>query len=153
MPEAVAERRRSNASYWEAQGVAELALSQFDAGLTQDDRAAERQAFYTLAHYYQRTRTIVRQALTSHREPLAQAALRNLVVLHRPLTHMHRSAPKIVPLSMALGRQDRDCMVRDLVVRVLSESPEPLTTSTVIERVNDMDVLGGAATGTVQRHL
>src|SRR5215467_15534396 len=77
---------RGRTSYWQAQGVAELALSQFDTGLTQDDRAAERQAFYTLAHYYQRTRTIVRQALTSRREPLAQAALRNLVVLHRPLT-------------------------------------------------------------------
>src|SRR5262252_7027336 len=147
MPEAVAERRRSNASYWEAQGVAELALSQFDAGLTQDDRAAERQAFYTLAHYYQRTRTIVRQALTSRREPLVQAALRNLVVLHRPLTHMHRSAPKAVPLSMALERQDRDSIVRDLVVRALSESPEPLSESSVVERVNELDALGGAAPG------
>src|SRR5215471_1818471 len=145
MLETAADRRRAHATYWQAQGVAELALSQFDTGMTQGDRAAERQAFYTLAHYYQRTRTIVRQALTSHREPLAQAALRNLVVLHRPLAHMHRSAPKVVPLSMALERQDRDSMVRDLVVRVLSESPEPLAAATVLERVNEMDALGGAA--------
>ncbi|HET6319683.1 MAG TPA: hypothetical protein VFG86_24760, partial [Chloroflexota bacterium] len=120
----VAAPRRTSSRYWEAQGVAELALSQFQDGLSHDDRAAERQAFYVLAHYYQRTRTIVRQALSKRREPLAQAALRNLVVLHRPLAHMHRSAPRAVPLSMALERRDRDGMVRGLVMRVLSESPE-----------------------------
>src|SRR4051794_30550162 len=108
--------------YWEAQGVAELALAQFEGGLAHEDRAEERQAFYRLAHYYQRTRTIARQALTSRREPLAQAALRNLVALHRPLAHMHRAAPRAVPLSLALERQDRDDMLRDLVVRALSDS-------------------------------
>src|SRR5262245_2287786 len=127
---APAPTRRSAAGYWQAQGVAELALSQFEAGLTQDDRAIERQAFYILAHYYQRTRTIVRQALSKRREPLAQAALRNLVVLHRPLAQMHRSAPTAIPLSMALERQDRDGIVRDLVIRVLSETPEPLAETT-----------------------
>jgi hypothetical protein len=151
--EVVAAPRRSSAGYWQAQGVAELALSQFEKGLSQDDRAIERQAFYVLAHYYQRTRTIVRQALSKRREPLAQAALRNLVVLHRPLAHMHRSAPRAVPLSMALERRDRDGIVRDLVIRVLSESPEPLAEATVVERVNEIDALGGATTGAVHRHL
>src|SRR5436190_2585582 len=111
--------RKSTNGYWEAQGVAELALAQFDAGLADDDRAAERQAFYRLAHYYQRTRTIAREAVTRRREPLAQAALRNLVALHRPLAQMHRAAPRAVPLSVALERQDRDDMLRDLVIRVL----------------------------------
>jgi hypothetical protein len=66
MLETVAERRRSNATYWQAQGVAELALAQFGTGTTQGGRAAERQASYTLAHYYQRTRTIVRQPAWLH---------------------------------------------------------------------------------------
>src|SRR5436189_269525 len=83
MADVLSPPRKSTNGYWEAQGVAELALAQFDAGLADDDRAAERQAFYRLAHYYQRTRTIAREALTRRREPLAQAALRNLVALHR----------------------------------------------------------------------
>lgn len=153
MVETVASRRRSADAYWQAQGVAELALSQFDAGLAEDDRARERQAFYMLAHYYQRTRTIAREALSKHREPLAQAALRNMVALHRPLAHMHRSAPKAVPLSLALERRDRDGIVRDLTIRALSESPEPLAESTIVERVNEIDALGGVAPGTVRRHL
>jgi superfamily II DNA or RNA helicase len=145
--------RRSAGGYWEAQGIAELALSQFETGLTHDDRTIERQAFYILAHYYQRTRTIVRRALSKRREPLAQAALRNLVVLHRPLAQMHRSAPNAIPLSMALERQDRDGIVRDLVIRALSESPESLSEATVLERVNEIDALGGATPGAVRRHL
>ena len=153
MAQVVAAPRRSTSGYWEAQGVAELALSRFEDGLSHDDRAAERQAFYVLAHYYQRTRTIARQAMSLHKEPLAQAALRNLVVLHRPLAQMHRSAPRAVPLSLALERQDRDGIVRDLVMRVLNESPEPLAEAAIVERVNEIDVLGGAAPGTVHRHL
>src|SRR5438270_6072350 len=92
-------------AYWRAHGIAEMSLSRFEEALEHGDRTAERHAFYTLASYYQRTRRIVRSALGSHREPLAQAALRNLVVLHRPLTHMHRAAADAVPLAMVLERE------------------------------------------------
>src|SRR5215475_4020951 len=76
---------RSEHSYWQAQSIAELALSHFEDAVARNDAASERRAFYTLATYYQRTRRIARSALDTRREPLAQAALRNLAVLHRPL--------------------------------------------------------------------
>jgi superfamily II DNA or RNA helicase len=146
-------RTRATSAYWQAQGIAELALGHFEAGLQHADRAAERRAFYTLATYYQRTRRIVRSALADRRESLAQAALRNLVVLHRPLMHMHRAASSAVPLAMVLEREDRDAVVRDLVVRALSETPEALGETTILERVNELDVMGGVVPGTVRRHL
>jgi len=97
--------QRSVHTYWQAQGIAELALSHFEDAVQRDDSSAERRAFYTLASYYQRTRRIVRSALADKREPLAQAALRNLVVLHRPLMHMHGAAARTVPLAMVLERE------------------------------------------------
>jgi hypothetical protein len=144
---------RTGHTYWEAQGIAELALSHFEDAVQHRDASAERRAFYTLATYYQRTRRIVRSALADHRDPLAQAALRNLVVLHRPLMHMHAAAGRAVPLAMVLEREDRDEIVRDLIVRALSESPQAMTESQLLERVNELDVMGGVLPGTVKRHL
>src|SRR5215831_9330661 len=136
-------QRPQTRMYWQAQGIAELALSHFEDGLHNHDRAAERSAFYTLSRYYQRTRRIARSALADRREPLAQAALRNLVVLHRPLMHMHGAAASSVPLAMVLEREDRDEIVRDLIVRTLSESPEAMDSTRILERVNELDVMGG----------
>jgi superfamily II DNA or RNA helicase len=144
---------RSGHTYWQAQGIAESALSHFEDAVEHNDASAERRAFYTLASYYQRTRRIVRSALADHREPLAQAALRNLVVLHRPLMHMHGAAASSVPLAMVLEREDRDEIVRDLIVRTLSEAPLPMTDTQILERVNELDVMGGVALGTVKRHI
>ncbi|HEY2596223.1 MAG TPA: DEAD/DEAH box helicase family protein, partial [Chloroflexota bacterium] len=149
----VAAPPRSVHTYWQAQGIAELALSHFEDAVQRDDSSAQRRAFYTLASYYQRTRRIVRSALAEHREPLAQAALRNLVVLHRPLMHMHAAAAKTVPLAMVLEREDRDEIVRDLVMRALSETPESLEATRILDRVNELDVMGGVTNGTVRRHL
>jgi DNA-binding transcriptional ArsR family regulator len=144
---------RSVHTYWQAQGIAELALRHFEDAVLHDDASAERRAFYTLATYYQRTRRIVRSALADKREPLAQAALRNLVVLHRPLMHMHGAAARSVPLAMVLEREDRDEIVRDLVMRALSETPQPMDAAQILERVNELDVMGGVTQGTVRRHL
>src|SRR5438046_1213333 len=85
-PAALAPRRR----YWEAQGLAELVLSEFGAATERQDEAGQRRAFYRLANYYGRTHRILRTALESGRGSLAAVALRNLVALHRPLTYMHR---------------------------------------------------------------
>lgn len=145
--------RRAGRTYWQAQAIAEIALHHFTVATEQADRAAQRRAFYVLANYYGRTRRIVESALADGREPLAQAALRNLVALHRPLTQMHRTAPEIVPVALILDRRTRDDLVRDLVVRVLGESPTPLREATIVSRVNELGILGTVAPGTVRRHL
>ncbi len=140
-------------TYWQAQGLAELALSEFQAATAEGDLAGQRRAFYHLASYYGRTLHILRSALSTHNEPLAQAAMSNLVTLHRPLTQMHRAAPDDIPVTLTLDRKSRDEFVRDLVVRVLAESGEPLDPEMVIERVNQLDMLANVRRGTVQRHL
>jgi hypothetical protein len=145
--------RAARRAYWQAQGFAESTLSRFALATEQGDEAGQRRAFYALARYYGSTRRIVRAALAEGKGPLAQAALRNLVALHRPLTQMHRSAPRTIPLAVILERGARDDLTRDLVVRVLSESPEPLPEAAVVERVNELDVLGEVAPGTVRRCL
>jgi len=139
--------------YWQAQSLAEMALAEFNEAVRQGDTDVQRREFYVLANYYGRTLRILRTALNSSKEPLAQAALQNLVTLHRPLARMHSEAPGSVPLALSLDRQGRDDLVRDLIVRVLSESPEPIPLESVIERVNDLDILGTIRKGTVQRHL
>jgi hypothetical protein len=153
MAEVTAAPRGAGRTYWQAQGIAELTLSHFALASAQGDRAAQRRAFYALAGYYGRTRRIVRSALAGGKEPLAQAALRNLVSLHRPLTQMHRTAPDAVPLAMILERDARDDLARDLVVRVLSESPEPLRDATIVSRIDELDILGPVKPGTIRRHL
>jgi hypothetical protein len=140
-------------TYWQAQGIAEITLRRFTMATEQRDNAAQRRAFFALAGYYGRTRRILWSALADGKEPLAQAALRNLVALHRPLTQMHRTAPEIVPLALILDRRARDDLTRDLIVRVLSESPAPLSEATIVGRVNELGILGTIAPAAVRRHL
>jgi hypothetical protein len=140
-------------TYWQAQGIAELALHSFALATENGDIRGQRRAFYELAGYYGRTRRILWSALTSGKEPLAQAALRNLLAMHRPLTQMHRTAPETVPLALVLDRDSRDELTRDLVVRVLDESPTPLPEATIVERVNELGILGTVAAAAVRRHL
>jgi superfamily II DNA or RNA helicase/DNA-binding transcriptional ArsR family regulator len=148
-PDTTTKRRH----YWQAQSLAEMALAEFNDAVRDGDTVVQRREFYILANYYGRTLRILRTALNNGKEPLAQAVLQNLVTLHRPLAKMHSQAPGSVPLALSLDRQGRDGLVRDLIVRVLSESPEPLPVETVLERVNDLDILGTIRKGTVQRHL
>ncbi len=151
--EPVASLVRAHRSYWQAQSMAEQALASFQEAAARQDRAQERRAFFLLAGYHGRTRRIVRSALTEHRDPLAQAALRNLVVLHRPLARMHRASPHAVPAALLLERADADELVRDLVVRVLSETAEVLAETDIISRVMEMGVLDALKPGTLRRHL
>jgi superfamily II DNA or RNA helicase len=143
-----APRRR----YWEAQGLAELVLSEFRAAAERGDAAGQRQAFFHLATYYGRTHRILRTALEGGRDALATAAMRNLLALHRPLTFMHRASPHTVPITLTLDREARDQFCRDLIVRVLTESVTPLDLAGLVERVNALDLLGVRA-GAVERHL
>jgi len=147
-----APQRATGRSYWQAQGIAELSLSQFSAA-ADAPVAPQRRAYYTLAGYYGRTRQIVRTSIAGRREPLAQAALQNLITMHRPLVLMHHAAPDAVPLALILERAARDDMARDLVVRVLNDSSDALPETTILSRVNELDVLGPIKPGTVHRHL
>ena len=143
-----AARRR----YWEAQALVELEQPRFAEAEEQSDAARQRSAYYRLGVYHGRTIHILRSALQAGKEPLAQAAMRNLVTLHRAMMQMHRQAPGIVPVALVLDRQDRDEFARDLVVRALQESAEPLDLDSLVLRTNDLDVMG-VARGTVQRHV
>ena len=57
-----------------------------------------------------------------------------------------------MPVALVLDRHGRDEFARDLVMRALQESAEPLELDRIVQRVNDLDVMG-VAKGTVQRHL
>jgi hypothetical protein len=93
---------------WQAQGLAELALSEFQVAQAKGDRQALRRAFYRLASYYARTLNILRSSLSRGYVGLARAAMSNLLALHWPLARMHRAAPEEVPITLTLGRQARD---------------------------------------------
>jgi hypothetical protein len=139
-------------SYWQAQSLVELEQGEFAAALAEGDAAHQRSAYYRLAVYHGRTIYILRSALASGKEALAQAGMRNLATLHRAMMQMHKQAPHAVPLALVLDRRGRDELARDLVVRALQESTEPLELDAIVQRANDLDVLG-VARSAVQRHL
>jgi hypothetical protein len=139
-------------TYWEAQALVELEQEEFAAAVAQGDAAHQRSAYFRLAVYHGRTLYILRSALAARKEPLAQAAMRNLTTLHRAMMQMHRQAPGSVPVALVLDRRGRDEFARDLVMRALQESAEPIDLDEIARRVNDLDVMG-VAKGTVQRHL
>ena len=151
-PASLIEDAAARRSYWEAQALVELEQDAFAAAIEQDDAAAQRSAYYRLAVYHGRTIYILRSALNAGKEPLAQAAMRNLATLHRAMTQMHQRAPANVPVAFVLDRRGRDEFARDLVMRALQESAEPVELDGIVQRANDLDVMG-VAKGTVQRHL
>jgi superfamily II DNA or RNA helicase len=138
--------------YWQAQGLVELEQAEFAAALEKTDVSRLRSAYYRLAVYHGRTIYILRSAINSGKEPLAQAATRNLATLHRAMGHMHRKAPRDVPVALVLDRQGRENFVRDLVIRALQENPEPLDVDGAIQGVSDLNLMD-VSRGTVQRQL
>jgi len=151
-PAALIEDEAARRTYWEAQALVELEQEAFAAAVEEADAAGQRSAYYRLAVYHGRTIYILRSALNAGKEPLAQAAMRNLATLHRAMMGMHRQAPGAVPVAFVLDRRGRDDFARDLVVRALQESAEPVELDGIVQRANDLDVMG-VAKGTVQRHL
>ena len=151
-PVQLIEDESARRTYWQAQALVELEQDAFAAAAEQDDAAGQRSAYYRLAVYHGRTIYILRSALNAGKEPLAQAAMRNLSTLHRAMTQMHQNAPANVPVAFVLDRRGRDEFARDLVMRALQESAEPVELDGIVQRANDLDVMG-VAKGTVQRHL
>ena len=151
-PVALIEDEDARRHYWQAQGLIELEQSDFATALARGDATHQRSAYFRLAVYHGRTIYILRSALNSGKESLAQAAMRNLATLHRAMMQMHKQSPHSVPVALVLDRAGRDEFVSDLVVRALAESAEPLELAQIEQRVNDLDVMD-VRKGTVQRHL
>lgn len=140
-------------AYWRADGLADRVRCEFEEAHQAGDVAGQRARFYLLADYYARTVAILRDALGHRREPLALAALRNLMTLHRALHLMHRLEPDVVPEALTVGRDIRLRLFEDMIVQVLRESPGPLDVATITRRVNDLDVLADATETIISRHL
>jgi superfamily II DNA or RNA helicase len=151
-PAALIDDDAARRTYWEAQALVELEQDAFAAASAQEDASGRRSAYFRLAVYHGRTIYILRSALNAGKEPLAQAAMRNLATLHRAMVQMHRQAPSVVPAAFVLDRRGRDDFARDLVVRALQESGDPVELDGLVQQANDLDVMG-VAKGTVQRHL
>ena len=138
-PATIKRRRRG---YWQAEGLITESMSRFEQATVRADPKLQRRLYYKLAKYYARTIYILNSALSGPNEALAHAALHNLVALHRAMIQMHHAAPDVVPLSGPYHADDRHEFVRDVVIRVLSESPGPLEVRAIRDRVNDLDMLG-----------
>ena len=139
--------------YWQAQGLADMLQHEFDEAQRQGKPAVMRERFYLLANYYTRTVAILRYALKARREPLAQAALHNLIALHKSLTYMYKVAPGTVPSTLTLSREVRPRLLENLIVQVLQEAAQALDVTTITRSVNDLDVLTVASEKLILRHL
>ena len=144
---------RSGRQYWEAQGLTDIVVPEFEAASAAGRSDQMRTAFYLLAGYRARTITIFRWAFEHGREPLAKATLRNLIALHNGLRKMREVAPASVPRSLALGRSGRLRLTHDLVVKVLSDSDRPLDVRAVTERVNGLSQVAPLKPDRIREHL
>ena len=138
-PAVPASRRRG---YWRAEGLITESMSRFEQATASSDPKLQRSVYYRLAKYYARTIHILNSALSGPNEALAHAALHNQMALHRAMIQMHHAAPDVVPLSGPYHVDDRHEFVRDIIIRVLSESPGLLEPRAIRDRVNHMDMLG-----------
>ena len=125
--------------YWQAQGLADMLQREYDEAHKLGKFAVMRERFYLLANYYTRTLAILRYALKERRELLAQAALHNLIALHKSLHYMHKVAPAVVPGTLALNREIRSRLMENLIVQILQDAPEPLDLTTITQRINDLN--------------
>ena len=144
---------RPGRQYWEAQGLTDIVVPEFEAAFAADRTDQMRAAFYMLAGYRARTITIFRWAFNHRREALAQATLRNLIALHNGLRKMREVAPASVPHSLALGRSGRVRLTHDLVARALAESDRPLDVRNVTERVNRLSQVAPLKPDRIREHL
>lgn len=139
--------------YWQAQGFADTLQREFDVALKSKSLVDMRERFHTLASYYTRTLAILRSSLHDRREPLAQAALHNLIALHKSLRYMHQAAPGTVPNTFTFNREVRPHLVENLTVQILQDSPTPLDSPTITSRVNEIDLLGQVSEQSILHHL
>ena len=139
--------------YWQAQGLVELNLSRFHSAVEKGHKERQRSAFYRLARYHGRTLRVLNSGLHSQDETLVQAALHNLMTLHRGMVRMHRVAPHNIPLPIALSEHSRADFARDLIMRVLAETPPALPFDEISQQVNHLDLLGQLNDDHVSQHL
>ena len=139
--------------YWQAQGLIERQLSRFQAAVEKQNIEAQRRAFFHLASYHGRTLHIINTTLHSTNDALAQSALHNLMALHRALIHMHRTNPDDIPLAMVLPATERHTFLRDLIIRALHESSEPLSVEKLTGRVSHLDMLGNVTEKDIHHNL
>ncbi len=139
--------------YWQAQGLVETVLSRFYAAGETNRPDRQRSAFYRLANFHGRTLRVLNSGLHKQDEPLVQATLLNLQTLHRGMLEMHRAAPHTVPLPIAFSTHSRGEFVRDLIMRVLAETPPALDIPAIHERANRLDLLGKVTAEDVTAHL
>lgn len=134
--------RSHRTGYWQAQGLVELALSRFHAAGEKHQPERQRRAFFRLANFHGRTLRVLNSAFHHQDEPLVQAALHNFQALHRGMMQMHRAAPHVVPLPLALSTHSRSEFVRDLIMRVLAETPTALDAAAIHARATELLLLG-----------
>ena len=139
--------------YWQAQGLADMLQHEFDEAQRSGNKATMRERFYLLANYYSRTLAILRSALHDRREPLAQAALHNLISLHTALHAMYKIAPGTVPSTLALSRDVRSRLTESLIVQMLRDAPRSLDLPSITRHVNDLDLLAEASEQVINRYL
>jgi len=134
---APAPRRR----YWHAQAFADTVLAEFNAALGARHLETVRERFYILAAYYRRTLAILHGALEDQKEPLAAAALENLVILQRALSRMREISPNTSLSTLALETDLRRRVNEDLVYRILRDARGPLAPGTILRRFNELDII------------
>jgi hypothetical protein len=126
-------------TYWQAHGLIEQTLSSFRAAGELGHHERQRAVFYRLATFHGRTLRVLNSGLHAQNEQLVQAALANLQALHRGMLQMHRSAPDLLPLPIALSAPSRRQFLRDMIMRVLVETPPALDVPAIQVRTNRLD--------------
>ena len=140
-------------NYWQAHNFSSRILREFLLQQEKGNTAGMRHRFFLLARYYGRTLAILRHALSQGNTDLIFAALRNILALHQPLYSMREVAPTTVSMVLTLNKETRRRFLEDLIIRVLRESPTPLTLDMIVQYVHDLHIIFEAEREAVNNHL
>jgi hypothetical protein len=113
----------------------------FERALAAQDIDQLRGSFFLLTHYYGRTIIILRSAIEDTRNPLAAAAIRNLMVLDRVLGGMHRAAPDELPLALPLTEDLHGQFICQLIVRAMGDGIA-IEKDVLLKRLDSYGLLG-----------
>ena len=151
-PPSLVEDEGARRSYWQAQSLVELEQMNLQPRWSKATPPASADRITDWRSIIGRTISILRSALNTGREALAQAAMRNLSTLHRAMMQMHRRAPQHVPLALVLDRGKPGRLRPRPGDPGAAESAGPLELDQVMTQVNQLAAMT-LAKGTVQRHL
>ncbi len=143
----------SSLDCWRVQSFATRLHREFEMSLEKGLTAGMRSRYYALFECYEETTQSLRRAIREKNTAMIVSSLRSLIALNAPLSYMHRMAPRSIPLHLTLDPLLKKKLVRDLIIKSLQDTTEPLNVGEICDYINSHEMIQRIRKETVEKHL